>query len=192
MILLILCAAPAFPHLPIPPKKPEIGRKATQTAVPEFTLVDQNGKSFRFANARGKIVLVTFIFTTCPDVCPLLTAKFATIQRTLREKKIDDYLLLSITTDPARDTTAALKSYGEQFKVDFNHWLFLTGSDKDLAKVWQEFGVTVRKTADGQIQHTALTTLIDRRGIRRVDYYTDKWEEKEILKDMASLDSSTR
>jgi protein SCO1 len=191
-ILLSLCATPAFPHLPIPPKKPEIGRKATQTAVPEFTLVDQNGKSFRFANARGKIVLVTFVFTTCPDVCPLLTAKFATIQRTLREKKIDDYLLLSITTDPARDTPAALKSYGEQFKADFNHWLFLTGSDKDLAKVWQEFGVTVRKTADGQIQHTALTTLIDRRGIRRVDYYTDKWEEKEILKDMASLDSSNR
>jgi cytochrome oxidase Cu insertion factor (SCO1/SenC/PrrC family) len=50
----------------------------------------------------------------------------------------------------------------------------------------------VRKTADGQIQHTALTTLIDQRGIRRLDYYTDKWEEKEILKDIASLDSSKR
>ena len=95
-ILLSLCAAPAFPHLPIAPKKPEIGRKATQTAVPEFSLLDQNGKSFRFANARGKIVLATFVFTTCPDVCPLLTAKFAAIQRTLRERKIDDYLLLSI------------------------------------------------------------------------------------------------
>jgi protein SCO1/2 len=176
----------------MPPKKPEIGRKATQTAVPEFTLVDQNGKSFRFSNTRGKIVLATFIFTTCPDVCPLLTAKFAAIQRTLREKKMDDYLLLSITTDPARDTPAVLKSYGEQFKADFNHWLFLTGSEKDSAEVWQGFGVAVRKTADGQIQHTALTTLIDRRGVRRVDYYTDKWQEKEILKDIASLDSSNR
>jgi protein SCO1 len=192
MILLSLCAAPAFPHLPIPPKQPAIGRKATQTAVPAFNLVDQNGKPFRFANARGKIVLTTFVFTTCPDVCPLLTAKFATIQRTLREKKIDDYLLLSITTDPARDTPAALKSYGEQFKADFIHWLFLTGSEKDLAKVWQAFGITVRKTGDGQIQHTTLTTLIDQRGIRRVDYYTDKWGEKEILKDMASLESSNR
>ncbi|HET8917591.1 MAG TPA: SCO family protein [Candidatus Binatia bacterium] len=191
-ILLSLCVVPAFPHLPIAPKKPEIGRKATQTAVPEFTLVDQNGKSFRFANARGKIVLATFIFTTCPDVCPLLTAKFATIQRTLREKNMDDYLLLSITTDPSRDTPAVLKSYGEQFKADFNHWLFLTGSEPELAKVWKGFGVTVRKTADGQMQHTALTTLIDRRGVRRVDYYTDKWEEKEILRDMASLDSSNR
>jgi protein SCO1 len=191
-ILLGLCAAPALPHLPIPPKQPEIGRKATQTAVPEFSLIDQNGNSFRFSNARGKIVLATFIFTTCPDVCPLLTAKFATIQRILRERKIDDYLLLTITTDPARDTPAVLKSYGQQFKADFNHWLFLTGSEKDSAKVWKGFGVTVRKAADGQIQHTALTTLIDRRGVRRVDYYTDKWQEKEILKDIASLDSSNR
>ena len=151
-ILLGLSVGPAFPHLPIPPKKPEIGRKATQTAVPEFALVDQDGKSFRFANARGKIVLATFIFTTCPDVCPLLTAKFATIQRTLREKNMDDYLLLSITTDPARDTPAVLKSYGAQFKADFKHWVFLTGSEKDSAKVWKEFGVTVRKTPDGQIR----------------------------------------
>jgi protein SCO1 len=191
-ILLGLSVDPAFPHLPIPPKKAEIGRKATQAAVPDFTLVDQNGKSFRFANAGGKVVLATFIFTTCPDVCPLLTAKLAGIQRTLRERKIDDYLLLSITTDPARDTPAVLKSYGQQFKADFNHWAFLTGSEQELAKVWKGFGVTVRKTPDGQIQHTALTTLIDRHGVRRVDYYTDKWEEKEILRDLGSLDSSNR
>ncbi len=191
-ILLSLCAAPAFPHLPILPKKPEIGRKAIQTAVPEFTLVDQNDKPFHFANSRGKIVLATFVFTTCPDVCPLLTAKFASIQRTLQEKKVDDYLLLTITTDPERDTPAALKSYAEQFKADFNHWLFLTGPKQDLAKVWKAFGVTVRKRPDGQIQHTTLATLIDRRGIRRVDYYTDKWQEKEILRDMVSLDSSNR
>ena len=105
---------------------------------------------------------------------------------------MDDYLLLTITTDPERDTPAALKSYAEQFKADFNHWLFLTGSEQELAKVWKGFGVTVRKRPDGQIQHTTLATLIDRRGIRRVDYYTDKWQEKEILKDMASLDSSKR
>jgi protein SCO1/2 len=186
-VLLSLWAAPAFAHLPIPPKKPEIGRQAVQTAVPDFTLVDQNGKPFHFANARGKIVLATFIFTTCPDVCPLLTAKFATIQRALREKNFDNFLLLSITTDPERDTPAVLKSYAERFKADSNNWLFLTGSEKDLAKVWKGFDVTVRTTPDGQIQHTALTTLIDRRGIRKVDYYTDKWQEKEILRDISSL-----
>jgi len=83
-------------------KKPEIGRKATQTAVPEFTLVDQNGKSFRFANARGKIVLVTFIFTTCPGCLPAADSEVRYHPTHATGKKIDDYLLLSITTDPAR------------------------------------------------------------------------------------------
>jgi protein SCO1/2 len=187
-MLLCLFAAPALGHLPIPPKKGDIGRKANHALVPEFTLLDHDGKSFRITSARGKIVLVTFVFTTCPDVCPLLTAKFAAIQRALDKKKVNDYLLLSITTDPDRDTPAALKSYAHAFKPDFDHWRFLTGSEIDLAKVWKSFGVTVRKSA-GQVQHTALTTLIDRRGIRRVDYYTDKWEEKEILRDIAGLDS---
>jgi cytochrome oxidase Cu insertion factor (SCO1/SenC/PrrC family) len=56
-----------------------------------------------------------------------------------------------------------------------------------LVKVWKDFGVNVRKSADGHVQHTALTTLIDRRGMRRVDYYGDKWHEKELLHDIRSL-----
>ena len=186
---LSLIATPAFSHFPIPPKKPEIGRQAVQRTVPDFSLVDQRGKLFRFTDARGKIVLATFIFTACPDVCPLLTAKFAGIERALEKRKLNDFLLLSITTDPQRDSPEALKKYAERFRADFNHWLFLTGAEKDLAKVWKEFGVMVQKTPDGQIQHTALTTLIDRRGVRRIDYYTDQWQEKEILQDIRSLNS---
>jgi len=187
-LLMCLFATPALGHLPLPPKKGEIGRIAKQATVPDFTLLDQDGKPFRITSARGKIILVTFVFTTCPDVCPLLSAKFAAIQRALEERKMNEYLLLSITTDPERDTPSALKSYAQGFKADFGHWRFLTGSERDLAKVWKGFGVTVRRSGD-QVQHTALTSLIDRRGIRRVDYYTNKWEEKEILRDIASLDT---
>ena len=186
-VFLGLCAAPALAHLPIPPKKGEIGRKAVQTVVPDFTLVDQNGEPFQFAKTRGKLVLVTFIFTTCPDLCPLLTAKFAAIQRALDENKRGDYVLLSITTDPERDTPGVLKSYAERYKADLRHWSFLTGSRKELTKVWDRFGVMVRKSGRGEIQHTTLTTLIDQRGVRRFDYYTDKWQEKEILKDISDL-----
>ncbi|MGH7826233.1 MAG: SCO family protein [Candidatus Binatia bacterium] len=184
-----LIAFPAYAHLPIPPKKGEIGRKVGQTPVADFTLIDQDGKPFRLSSARGKWVLTTFIFTTCPDVCPLLTAKFAAIQRALRDQKQDNYLLLSITTDPERDTPSALKTYAEGYKADFRHWLFLTGSRDRLTTVWKNFGVNVSKSAGGQVRHTALTTLIDRQGNRRVDYYTDKWEEKEILKDISWLDA---
>src|SRR6266480_6853676 len=91
----------AWTHIPIPPKTPsEIGRRPVKIAVPDFNLTDQDGKPFRFAAARGKLILITFIFTTCPDVCPLLTANFAAIQRTLEENKDKDYLMLNITTEP--------------------------------------------------------------------------------------------
>jgi len=183
-----LLSSVAWSHIPIPPKEPsEVGRRVVKTAVPDFKLSDQDGNTFRFATARGKLVLVTFIFTTCPDVCPLLTAKFAAIQRTLEEKKAKDFLLLSITTDPERDNGATLKDYAGRFKADLKNWLFLTGSRQDLAKVWKAFGVNVTKTDSGDVQHTSFTGLIDRQGIRRVDYYGDKWREPEVLKDIQWL-----
>lgn len=192
LLLVSMASSPAFAHIPIPPKQGEIGRKAVRETVPNFTLIDQDGKPFQFAEARGKLILITFIFTTCPDVCPLLTGKFAALQRQLAATKHNRYLLLSVTTDPQTDTSAVLKQYAARYKPDFRHWLFLTGSRPQLAKVWKQFGVTVENAGAGQIQHTILTTLIDRRGVRRVDYYTDRWQENEILKDMATLDGSPR
>jgi protein SCO1 len=192
LALALSLALPAYGHLPIPPKKGETGRKAAQAPVADFTLIDQTGRPFQLSSARGRLIVATFIFTACADVCPLLTAKFAAIQRALREKKQDNYLLLSITTDPERDTPQALRAYAEGHKADFQHWLFLTGSRDELATVWKNFGVNVSKSASGQVQHTALTTLIDKQGTRRVDYYTDKWEEKEILKDLSWLESQGR
>ncbi len=172
-------------HIPIPPKEPsEIGRRVVKKAVPEFKLTDQDGKPFEFSSTHGKLVLVTFIFTTCPDVCPLLTAKLAAIQRAMEEKKTRDYALVSITTDPERDGTAVLKDYANRFKADLKHWSFLTGSRRELTKVWKVFGVNVTKTESGQVQHTSLTTLVDQQGNRRVDYYGDKWREAEVLKDI--------
>ena len=185
-----LLPAVGLSHIPIPPKEPsEIGRRVVNKAVQDFNLTDQDGKPFKFNSTRGKLVLVTFIFTTCPDVCPLLTAKLATIQRTLEERKIKDYFLLSITTDPERDTSAALKEYAGHFKADFRRWSFLSGSRQELGKVWKLFGVNVTKNESGQVQHTSLTTLVDHQGNRRVDYYGDKWLEKEALKDIEWLAS---
>jgi protein SCO1/2 len=177
-----------FAHIPLPPKETtEIGRRVVHTTVPDFKLTDQDGKSFHFASARGKVVLITFVFTTCPDVCPLFTANFAAIQRSLDAKKVNDYLLLTITTDPERDSAEVLKDYAGRFKADLKRWSFVTGTRAALSKVWKTFGINVSKTDSGQVQHTSFTTLVDRQGKRRVDYYGDKWQEKEILKDLQWL-----
>ncbi len=187
LLLLSVLPAPAFPEIPGPPKKGGAGRKAVQMPVPDFTLVDQDRRLFRLTSLREKVVLVTFIYTTCPDVCPLLTAKFAEIQRKLKSERRNDYFLVSITTDPEVDTPKHLKSYGQRFEADFHSWAFLTGDKKDLSEVWRSFGVYVRKRGKGLIEHTGLTTLIDRQGIWRIDYYGDSWTEKEALKDIAAL-----
>ena len=192
-LFLALLAVPMFwsaawSHVPIPPKSPgNIGRREVKISVPDFSLKDQDGNIFRFANVRGQVILITFIFTTCPDVCPLLTANFAAIQRALEEKKIKDYQLLSITTDPEHDTAPILKNYASRFKADLKSWSFLTGSRPDLAKIWKAFGVNVVKNQSGQIQHTTFTTLVDRQGNRRVDYYGDRWRDTEVLRDIQWL-----
>jgi protein SCO1/2 len=197
LLLAALTSFPAFAHFPIPPKKSDAGRRLVEKQVRNASLIDQAGRKFQLNEARGKVVVVTFVYTKCPDVCPLFTAKFASMQRALEQrekspkqknnKKEFDYLLLTITTDPDYDTPAQLKSYAQHFKPDFSSWLFLTGSQEELAKVWQDFGVNVRKNSDGHVQHTALTTVINRQGMRRVDYYGDKWQEKELLQDVISL-----
>lgn len=175
-------------HIPIPPKQPsDIGRRVVQAAVPDFHLTDQNDKLFQFSRKRGNLLLATFIFSSCPDVCPLFSAKFAAIQRALDEKKIEDYWLLSITTDPERDNPATLREYARRFKADLKRWAFLTGSRADLSKVWKAFGVNVTKTASGQVFHTSLTTLIDRQGTRRVNYYGTQWLDQEVLRDIQWL-----
>jgi protein SCO1 len=187
---LILVPAASFAHVPIPPKTPsEIGRRTVNSSVSDFKLTDQDVKPFNFTAARGKLVLVTFVFTTCPDVCPLLTAKFAAIQRALDEKHFGDYLLLTITTDPEHDSARVLKDYAARFKANLRHWSFLTGSRAELAKVWRDFHVNVTKTQSGNVYHTTLTSLIDRQGRRRVDYYGDKWQDTQVLKDIQGLDA---
>jgi protein SCO1/2 len=156
---------------------------------PNVPLVNQDGKTLRFYDdlIKSKIVMINFIFTSCPDVCPLLTAKFAAIQRALAERKIADYQLLSITTDPERDSASVLKEYAGRFKADLTRWSFVTGTRADLTKVWKAMGVNVTKTDAGEVSHTTLTTLVDRRGTRRVDYYGDKWLDKEVLNDFQRL-----
>ena len=187
LVALGLYVIPAWAHLPIPPKKGEFGRQEARHPAPSFTLTDQNGKLFHFKAASGRLVLVNFIYTSCPDVCPLFTANLASIQRTLEGDKQSNYTILSISADPARDTPAKLKEYADAFSADFHSWHFLTGSPKDLARIWNAFGVSVQDLGNGQVQHTNVTTIIDRHGFRRVNYFGNRWREKEVLKDLRRL-----
>lgn len=177
---------PADAHKEGSPSPPVAGRQVVRMPAPTFTLVDQEDYPFAFRSWRGRALLVTFGFTTCRDVCPVLAANVVIIQRELPEVDRWRTGLLFITTDPEHDSPAVLRAYGTKLGADFSTWKFLTGSIEELEPVWRGFGVSVRKRGPGQVDHTMLATLVDPEGVRRVNYYGTRWHPQTVLGDLVA------
>src|SRR5262245_2817471 len=96
--------------------------------APDFTLIDQDENPVQLSSLRGKVVLLDFIYASCPGPCPLLSRKFSQLQKTLGERVGKEVMLLSITVDPQHDTPAVLKEYARRYQADTAGWKFLTGS----------------------------------------------------------------
>ncbi|MBW8056978.1 MAG: SCO family protein [candidate division NC10 bacterium] len=172
------------PHRGLSP----LTRQAIYDEPPRFTLITQGGERLAVQDLWGKVVLVNFIYTSCPDVCPLATAKFRRIQHLLRVRGLQEQVyLLSISTDPAIDTPAVLMAYGRRHRVDFSFWAFLTGSSGEVARVWDRFGVVAVARGRGDIDHSSMTFLLDRTGRLRLIYLGYGWREEDVAKDMAGL-----
>jgi protein SCO1 len=162
-------------------------RLPTLGAAPEFALTSQDGAEVTLAALRGKVVAVTFIYTSCPDVCPMLTDKLARVQDELGSDFGSKIAFVSITTDPERDTPEVLKGYAEAFDANLAGWSFLTGEPAAVLDVAHRYGVAVVKAADGGVDHTLLTTLIDPQGTMRVQYLGYRFDEEEFRHDLQSL-----
>jgi protein SCO1/2 len=154
---------------------------------PDFMLIDQNGRPFHSNRLRGKVVAVNFIFTTCPDICPIFTAAFAQLQRKLDGRTRSGLFFLSITTDPESDSPRVLKTYAQRHGANLQNWAFLTGNEAQLKQVWKDFGVRVIRRDRGSIQHTNITAVLDRDGIRRFNYLGQKWQLDDLQNDIVSL-----
>src|SRR5215468_2803036 len=100
---------------------------------PNLPVVTQDGKTLKFYDdvIKGKIVLISFIYTNCPDICPLTTARIAQVEEKLVEIVVRDLFLISLTVDPERDSPERLKSFAEAFGAGPG-WLFLTGKPADI------------------------------------------------------------
>jgi len=136
---------------------------------------------------RGKIVVVAFIYTRCADVCPLLTAKMAGLQERLGADFGRNVVFASITVDPERDTPGVLARYARTHRADLPGWTFLTGRRADIEGVALRYGVVMRKTADGSVDHNLLTSIVDRRGVMRVQYLGTRFDPDEFLADLRSV-----
>jgi protein SCO1/2 len=162
-------------------------RLPTIGAAPDFALTSQDAAEVTLREFRGKVVAVTFIYTSCPDVCPMLTDKMARVQDELGADFGTKIAFMSISVDPEHDTPEVLKEYAEALDANLAGWSFLTGEPAAVREVAHRYGVAVAPAADGQVDHTLLTTLIDRQGVMRVQYLGYRFDEEEFRHDLQGL-----
>lgn len=190
-VLLPLVTALAWPALGL---AHDTSQHAVQDArlptigpAPGFALKSQDGARVSLGDFRGKVLAVTFIFTSCQDTCPLLTSKMAQVQDELGSSFGAKIAFVSITVDPGRDTPEVLKQYAQAFGVNLAGWAFLTGDPADIREVERSYGVFAASAPDGNIDHTFLTSLVDPQGNLRVQYLGVRFDPEEFRRDLLSL-----
>jgi protein SCO1 len=154
LVMLATRQATATPPVPVvAPQKPEL-------KIPEFALVDDQGKPQTQAVLDGELTIVDFFFTNCPLACPVMTSQMQNLQKRLAGSGVR---FLSMSIDPANDRPAVLRSYiDDRFKIDRSNWMFLTEPDgqearltarnifaKDLMQFVQENPDNILKTSTG-------------------------------------------
>ena len=140
--------------------------------LPEFTLLDQEGRAVAGSRFRGRQIVLNFIFTRCPiaTMCPAATERMAALQKAAREAGAKDFELISISLDPEYDTPGVLQDYAQLRGLDTSNWSFLTGPDAAVRHLLAQLGV-IREFEGATIKHTLATVLINEEG--KITYRAD-------------------
>ena len=155
--------------------------------APPFALTSSNDQRVALADLRGKVLALTFIFTTCSESCPILTATLADIGRALGSDFGPRVAFVAISVDPLNDTPARLRDYAAAHRADGPGWFFLTGKPIDIGEVVRRYGAYAKRTDSGSVDHLFLTSLIDRVGRLRVQYLGVRFDPREMQRDLQML-----
>jgi len=155
--------------------------------APAFALVDQDGRAVSLESLRGKVVLLDFVYTSCPGPCPILTGTHVRVQQELPERVRPRVWFASISLDPARDTPEKLRAYAKTRGADLASWSFLTGPPETVDAVLQSYGVGTVPEPNGEIQHVVVTFLIDAEGRITKRYFGLDHDAGELLRDLEAL-----
>ena len=172
--------------------------------IPDFTLLNQDGKPIHLSQYKGKALALTFVYTRCqqPDQCTLMSYNFAAIDKELQQQP-EVYAkthLLTISFDPEYDTPKVMRSYGASHTgrysdETFQHWEFASGSADEVKRIAEYFGLRYFKdssTGEEQVMHSLRTAVIDRGGKLVKLYRNNEWKPAEIAADLRSLTVEAR
>lgn len=169
--------------------------------APDFTLTDQFNHPETLSSFRGRPVALTFIYTNCPDVCPLIASNMHAAYQQLGPDA-QRVQLLAVTVDPERDTIPQIRQFSIEHGL-LNEWLFMTGSRPELERVWTAYGIDSRpvdsqgrpltpipadtaQSSPEVIAHSAFIFLIDRRGEVRTLLSPTDFSAADVATDLAT------
>ena len=143
--------------------------------APDFALQDAEGRRVGLSDLRGKVVVLHFIYASCPDVCPLHAELIARVQAMVNQTPMREQVqFVSVTTDPERDTPEVLRGFGETRGLDPANWVFLTSGPErpeETHRLVEAFGHRFTSTPDGMQMHGVVIHVIDRQGRLRANFH---------------------
>lgn len=151
-----------------PDKVVYIEQYGKRKKVPEFSLINQNGDTITNEDMLGKVYVVEFFFTTCPDICPVMSKNLVEVQDEFEGE--EDFAIASITIDPQHDTPQVLKEYAQNYEIENPNWHFLTGDRAEIYEMANSgFGLHAAEdeAQTGSFVHSGLFALVDREGYVR-------------------------
>lgn len=165
--------------------------------LPDLPLKDQEGRAFTFSQLRGKVVVVSYIYTHCPDICHMTSARINVFKDKLKKSNLQDKVyFVSITLDPKRDTPDVLRHHAKMMNLDLTNWVFVTGDENAINSVIKVAGMEaingpIQYTEKGEpsysITHRDRISLADNKGRIRKHYKGSTFDMEELLKDIEKL-----
>ena len=164
VVVLVFASCAAAPAL--------VGTEITPTAAPDFTLVDGiTGRPTSLASLQGKVVVLAFLYTHCPDVCPLTAEEFRQARQKLTDGERDRAVFVAVSVDPVQDTPQAVQTFARDHGLSAG-FLYLIGSQAQLQTVWTAYGIRT-DPATTAVGHSDAIYLLDRKGRARVLVHSD-------------------
>ena len=164
LLFLILSTTPAAaePDLELFRKAVETAREAEGKQISDYELTDQDGKKFMLSAYRGKPLLVSFVYTTCPDICNSLVATLAPAMEEVKKELGDSFNAVIVGFDAEYDTPEMMKEFGLHHETDFEAVRFASGDHETIARMVKDFGFYYETLADGGFKHMGLVSIVDK------------------------------
>lgn len=167
----------------------ELPKKGT---FPKVKLVNYDGSDFYMKDLEGKIVVVSYIYTNCPDICHMISKKIDKFKSQLDTETLENTVFVSISFDPTRDTPDVLKEHIKMMDLDLENWYFVTGRRDLVYDTLEVAGINplpdeIKSPDSYTLNHRDRITLVDRSGQLRKHYKGTGFDHDELRKDIKTL-----